>query len=130
MKKYLFLMIIGLFLLAGCGSNKNEVVCKGNEKENNTTVSVKTVGKLQNDKINSVSATMTFEDKKTAESYCSLFKLVNSFSEDMEIDVKCSGKTVEIRDYEKILESSETVVKGLTKAEFKEIMQNQGLICK
>lgn len=122
MKKILFLLVACLFV-SGCGSNK--VVCTGTYEENGQKYTAEIIGELKNDKIDKVSATMEFSDKKTAEQFCSLFELANSFTEDesKKVDYECKDKKVIFKDYTKLSEESDQKLKGMTKKEFKKAMQ-------
>ena len=81
-------------------------------------------------------ATIKFEDDTTASQYCGLMQLFNSFAEDesKKIDVKCSGKNITIKNYESVLNSSdsENKITGLTKDEFIQKMtsEDENVKCK
>ncbi len=126
MKKVVVLGLASLCLLTGCG---NKVVCKGTQKESGKKVTMKVTATMKSDKVDKVSAKMTFSDKKDATEMCGLMELANSFAEkdSDKIDVKCKGKTIEIKDYAKMSGES---TKGMKKADFIKAMEAQDLTCK
>ncbi|MCR5787685.1 MAG: hypothetical protein K6G37_01160 [Bacilli bacterium] len=129
MKKVAVLGLTSLFLLTGCGS-KNNVVCTGSTNEGGEKISMKVTGSLKGDKIEKVSAKLTFGSKDKAKQYCSIFELANSMASDSKdkIDVKCSGKSIEFKDYTKV--SSDDSIIGASKADFIKAMEEQELKCK
>ena len=76
MRKYILLLFVGLFLLSGCGNK--EVVCTGEEDLEGENVKAEIVAKLEDDKVDSVSATMIFDSEESAKQMCSIFDLYNS----------------------------------------------------
>ena len=127
MKKVLF-GLGACLLLAGCG-NGNKVVCTGTEEEDGVKVTMEVTATLKNEKVNGVSATMSFSDKKTAEQYCSIFELANSMSEDEQVDVKCDGKKIIFADYTQMSSGDDEII-GLSKEEFIKAMEDTELKCK
>ena len=128
MKKLVF--VLGLcLLLSGCGNNK--VVCSGSVDEQGLKVKLEVSAALKDDKVNNVSASMTFDDEKAAKQYCGLMELANSFAEDdsKKIDFECSGKSIEFKDYTKMMDSDEKI-KEMTKDQFIEVMEAEKLTCK
>lgn len=128
MKKLVF--VLGLcLLLSGCGNNK--VVCSGSVDEQGLKVKLEVSAALKDDKVNEVSASMTFDDEKAAKQYCGLMELANSFAEDdsKKIDFECSGKSIEFKDYTKLMDSDEKI-KEMTKDQFIEVMEAEKLTCK
>ena len=133
MKKFAFLFVVGLFLVAGCGSKKNQVVCTGTEEEAGQKVEMKIEASLKDEKISSVSATLKLDDENTAQTYCSFLGLANSMAEsDSEkIDYECKGKEIKIKNYESFEASEDgSTIVGLSKADFVEAMEAEGLKCK
>lgn len=124
MKRVAVLGIASLFLLTGCGS---KVVCKGTAKENGEKVNMKVTATLKKDKIDKVSAKMSFSKKDTAKQYCSLFEAAKALGADSGVDVKCSGKTIEFKDYAQVTGEK---LSGMTKADFIKEMEAQDLTCK
>lgn len=128
MKKLVF--VLGLcLLLSGCGNNK--VVCSGSVDEQGLKVKLEVSAALKDDKVNEVSASMTFDDEKAAKQYCGLMELANSFAEDdsKKIDFECSDKSIEFKDYTKLMDSDEKI-KEMTKDQFIEVMEAEKLTCK
>ena len=123
MKKYLFLIPVLLLALTGCG--KKQVVCSASFDELGMKYEAKITGTLKDDKIDSVSISMKFEDESKAKQMCSLFELANGLAEKEEdkIDYKCNGKEITFNSIE-ALDSSmdDTQIKGLTADEFIELM--------
>ena len=91
MRKYILLLFVGLFLLSGCGNK--EVVCTGEEDLEGENVKAEIVAKLEDDKVDSVSATMTFDSEDSANQMCSIFDLYNSSIEND--DYKLSNSQVD-----------------------------------
>ena len=120
MKKFLVLMFVSMFLVCGCGKSKDEVVCTGKVNEDGYEVEMKLIAKLKNDKVSSLSASMTFADESTANTFCGYLGMANSFaeSEDQKIDYECSGKTLTIKDYTKLESDGDSEFMGLTRDEF------------
>lgn len=121
MKKLFGLSLISLLVLTGCGSS-NSLTCTGSAEENGQKVEMELKADFdKDDKLESVKATMTFDDEETAKQMCSLFELANGAAEDdQKIDYECSGKKVTIKGYEKMLE-----MEGTTKEEFKKEMESE-----
>ena len=132
MKKGILLGLASLFVLTGCG---NKVVCTGKMDEAGVKAEVKITATFKSDKVSKIAADMTFDDEKTAKSYCSLFDLANSFAEKEEdkISYECKGKTISFKDYSKMVDEDddENKVIGMKKADFiKEMEKTDGVKCK
>lgn len=124
MKKVVVLGLTSLFLLTGCGS---KVVCKGTTEDGGQKIKMKITATIKSDKVSKASATMTFSDKKTAEQTCGFLALAAAMSEEAkDLDYKCKGKTLEVKNYELM----EDGIKGATKDSFIKSMKEQGLTCK
>ena len=147
MKKLAVLGLAALFLVTGCGSkdddnsskksestkssetkkidSKNQVVCSGKESAAGQSISMKMTASLDSsDKVEKVSATITFNDKKFAEQYCSLYK---AKVEDADKIMKCNGNSVEFSNYSAVVGDE---IAGIDKDEFIEVMEDEGLTCK
>ena len=123
MKKYLFLIPVLLLVLTGCG--KKQVVCTAKVDEGGQKFEGKIVGTLKDDKIDSVSVSMKFDDEETAKQMCSLFELANSFAEKEEdkVDFKCKGKEITLNSLEAMDSSlDDTKLIGITADEFIELI--------
>ena len=133
MKKGILLGLASLFVLTGCG---NKVVCTGKMDEAGMKAEVKITATIKADKVDKIAADMTFDDEKTAKSYCGLFELANSFAEKEEdkISFDCKGKTISFKDYSKMVDEdadSDNKVIGMKKADFiKEMEKEDGVKCK
>lgn len=134
--KKLFILLFAVVLIAGCGKS-NKVVCSGNVEEAGQKYEMKVTGYLENDKIKTIDAEMIFGDDEAAKTMCGLMNLVNGFAEKEEdkIDIKCDGKKMTIKGFEKYdaSEESETEFMNMTKEKFIEYFQNQqdsNLVCK
>ena len=131
MKKYLLVVFCTLFLvlLAGCGK-KNQVVCSGTLNEGGMTINAEVIANLDKDnKVTDASVVYDLGDSKTAETYCSFFKLM----EDSEkgISISCSGSKITITGYAKAAgETEEESLEGASKEDFIKAMEAQKLTCK
>ena len=134
MKKFAFLLVAGLFLVAGCGSKaKNQVVCTGEVEESGQKYTMEIKGTLDsNDVITGITAKMTFDSEDMAQSICGIFGLANSMAEDdsEKIVYECDKKSIEIKNYENLAELDGEELEKLSKADFIEEMKNEGLTCK
>lgn len=117
MKKFGAFLFVSTLLLTGCGQKK--VTCSATMEEGGKKVTTEVNANLKNDKVDSVSAKMTFDDESTAQETCGLLKLASSMSSDdsKKIDYKCDGKTITINNYNLLSEDDNKMV-GLTKEEF------------
>ncbi len=132
MKKGILLGLASLFLLTGCGSNGNKVVCTGKLEEDGMKAEMKLTATLKDDKVEKVAADMTFDSKDTAKQYCSLFEMANSFAEDEadKVKFKCDGKTISFENYADFAGEDDEIV-GMSKADFiKEMEKEDGVTCK
>lgn len=81
---------------------------------------------MKDNKVSTVDATIKFEDDTTASQFAD--------DESKKIDVKCSGKSITIKNYDSVLASSdsENKVTGLTKDEFIQKMtsEDENVKCK
>lgn len=134
MKKIMFFMALSAILFTGCGKNKNEVTCKQSLEENGVKYSVEVVGKLKNDKIANVDATMKFSDENTTTTMCGFLALAKSMGgEDAKgFDYSCDKKTIKITGYDQMSSEEEDTPIGLSKAEFIKKMEasDKGVTCK
>lgn len=130
MKKILFLSILSLFLLTGCG-NSNTITCTGTQEEDGIKVKSEIKAGIKDNKITNVTAKMEFDDSKTASTMCGIFNLANSMAENDEdkFDYDCKDKTITFKNYLKLL-SSEQDKQEFTKDEFIKIMEEAKLTCK
>ena len=132
MRKYILLLFVGLFLLCGCGNK--EVVCTGEEDLEGENVKAEIVAKLEDDKVDSVSATMTFDSEDSANQMCSIFDLYNSSIEndDYKIDVSCDGTKMTFNNYTELLsleDDSDSII-GMSRDDFIQAMEEDELSCK
>ena len=135
MKKFLVLSL-GVLLLAGCGKS-NKVTCSGDVEEGGQKYSMKVTGYLENDKVKTIDAVMEFSSKEEAQTMCGLMSLANGFAEKekQKIDVKCDGKKMTIKGFEKVdsNDEGESKLANLTKEEFIKYFQDESenkLVCK
>ncbi len=132
MKKIMFsIMVVGcVFLLTGCGLG-NKVVCTGTTEESGYKVGMKVTATLKGNKVDKVSASMSFDNKETADTFCSILKLANTYAEDgKKIDFSCSGKSITIKDYTQLVDSSDEKLSDITKEDFIKAMESEKLKCK
>lgn len=132
MKKFAFLFVVGLFLLSGCGSNKNKVVCTGTQEEDGQKVEMKVEANLKDDKVSSVSAIMKLDNEDMAKTICGFLGLANSMAENEseKIDYDCNGTEIKIKNYDAMESSEEDKIVGLSKADFIKAMEEEELKCK
>ena len=130
MKKILFLSILSLFLLTGCGKS-NTITCTGTQDEDGIKVKSEIKAEIKDNKVTNVTAKMEFDDSKTASTMCGIFNFANSMAEKDEdkFDYDCKDKTIIFKNYLKLL-SSEKDKQEFTKEEFVKIMEEEKLTCK
>lgn len=131
MKKLVFVLGLGLFLMTGCG--KKELTCTGTVDEEGVKVNMEVTAKFKDDKVNEVSAVMSFDDEEMTKQYCSLFELANSFEEDETKKIKytCKEKSIVFENYAQVVETDEEVkITGVTEEEFRKQMETLELTCK
>lgn len=128
MKKFVALLFVSMFFLAGCGSS-NKVTCTKKVTEGEDSYKLSIVGNLKGGKVKSVDMEMSFDDKEKADSYCKILELSNSSAEEEDkLDFKCSGKTI-ILPYSEIEDENDFI--GLTKDEFIEMAKaDDSITCK
>lgn len=119
MKKKLFLLILGLFLLTGCG---NKVKCELVDKENNITTTI--VGKFKGGKLSSYErkTSTKVDSSQEFEQVCKSAKLLSSVED---YKVECEKRTVTIT--QKLKSDSNT---KYTKSEFMKMYKKLGYKCK
>lgn len=131
MKKYFLFVFCAvlLFGVVGC-SKKNQVVCSKTTTEEDISVTEEGVYELDKDnKVTSASGTLTFSDKDTAESYCSMFQADPESAK----YVSCSGKKITIKNLEEFASDEEDEadkIVGLTKDELVKALTEDGYSCK
>lgn len=112
-------------LVTGCGGNK--VKCSASVKEGGVSLNAEVVADLDKDnKVSNVAITYAFNDKSTADSYCSLLKMLED--KDKGITVKCDGKKIIINGAAS-MESEDNAI-GLKKDEFIKRMEKESYKCK
>lgn len=128
MKKY-FLVVccaVVLFGLTGCGK-KHEVTCSGSMSEGGINLKADVTAKLDdNDKVKTATAVYKFDDKKTAEQYCKLFKMFETA--DTGIKVTCSDTKITFEGFENM--ESEDNFAGMSKEDFIKTMEEEKFTCK
>ncbi len=128
MRKYFFVVFFALLVvLVGCG-NKNQVKCTGEMNEGGMKIKAEVVADLDGDnKVKDATIVYDLGDAKAAETYCSIFKMM----EDAEkgISVSCSGSKITIKGAAQMDEGDEKIV-GSTKDDFVKAMEAEGLTCK
>ena len=128
MKKYLLLLVVGLFLLAGCGK-KADITCTGEMEEGGIKAKATYYAYLKDDKVNRVDMEMEIDDENTAKQTCQTMELLKTMSGDEAKDmvVKCSGKTVTIENFP--ADENDGMI-GVSKEEFIKAAEGQSLTCK
>ena len=116
MKKIMFLLMVSVLLLTGCGksSNKNQVVCTGTTNEGGYNVDMKVIADFKDEKITNVSAEMKLDDEDTASQVCAMFSLINSMAEKEEdkipyginnLDLDLFNSLVSIYKYKELIKT-------------------------
>ena len=117
-----------LLIITGCTKNKEEdkeikketISCSYENMNKGVQFITKIDAKIENDKVKSAKATMTYQDAKFAKSMCDTLKKADDASDDL----KCEDKVITIDNYHKSLSEKE-----MTKKEFLDIMDSQQFIC-
>lgn len=128
MKKVLAVGVCALLLVVLTGCGKNKVTCTGSSSEGGINIEAKVVAELDKDnKVSDVTVEYDLGSKETADTYCSLFKLMED--EESGVTVSCSGSKITIKGMAGLDDDSEVI--GLTKDEFvKQAQEEAGLTCK
>lgn len=131
MKKSLKILLVVAFMatlllaLTGCG---NKLVATKTTDEDGEKVEERIEVSFKNDKVNKVKMTYTFEKEETAESMKAIFTLGMSMTgEKIEgFNVEQKGKKVIIEVDEKAFAEMSEEEAGMSKAELKEELEEQG----
>ena len=130
MKKFYLVPVCAVLILAvGCGK-KNQVKCTGKQTENGITIKAEVIADLdKNDKLTDAKVVYDLSDKKTAQQYCALFKLMENA--DKGISINCSGSKVTIKGFAEMEtdEDGESIV-GMSKKDFIKQMEEENMTCK
>lgn len=127
MRKYALVICCAVlvFLVTGCGGNK--VKCTASVSEGGVSLNAEVIANLDKDnKVDDVTITYNFDDKSTAESYCSIIKMIDN--PDKGITVKCDGKKISVHGASS-MDADDSAI-GLTKSEFIERMEKEKFTCK
>ena len=134
MKKGILVVValFGVVLLSGCDMVLGEkVVCTGKTTESGMESEDKVVATLKNGKIDKVTLKSIYGSEKTAQEMCDLQQSINSINSSGEkINFHCNGKTLEVDNYEVMLETVGIKVSEMNKDEFIKKMESDGLTCK
>lgn len=122
MKKYIVILLAGLFLTTGCESG-NKVVCTGKNEQEGQSMEAKITGHLKDNKIDKVDYEMSFSHDESAQLMCGMIAFANSSAEN-KIDYKCDGKKITIKGLTSSIDSDSSYV-GLTKEEFINTIQSE-----
>ena len=120
MKTRVFLVIVIMLMLTGCGSNSLKCTAKYSES---IKYDVKVTSNIKNNKIEGATVRMTFGNSEDAASMCELTKL----SKNQKISVYCYTKEVVIKNYEYTLMSDGKT--PITKDDFIKTLKAQGFKC-
>ena len=129
MKKYYLVVFCALLLFVVTGCGKNQVKCTGSYSEGGMNISADIIADLdKDDKVTGATVVYDLKDSKTAEQYCSVFKL----AEDKEkgIEVSCSGSKITIAGFANMDDEDEEKMTGKTKEEFIKAMEEEKFTCK
>ena len=128
----LFVGVLSLLLVTGCGGSKNQVKCTAEIEQDGKKYKAEIIAQLDdNSKVKDASMTMTFDSEEEAAQSYSMMQMVigiaKSFAEEgkeiPEIDIKLDGKSLTISNYAAFAEISsdeeeQQKLIGLTKDEF------------
>ena len=133
MKKVILPSIIALnlILLSGCNmGSSSKIVCTGKGQEMGFEPDEEIVATLNGSTIDKASLTWTFDNQSDANTVCEQLKSSNSAALNSDrIDFSCSGKTIKVKNFEKMSELAGEKIQNISKAEFIENMRNSGLTC-
>ena len=87
-----FLVLITIFLISGCSTNKVNCVYENTAENNKYTIEVKL--EFNKDEYKDSIAFITYEDEKLAKSMCDVFKTTNDSE-----NVSCKEKVITIKKY-------------------------------
>ena len=105
--------------------SKNKVVCSGKMEEAGIKLTMEMAATFDSsDKLDGASVAMSFDDKTIAEQYCSLYK---AGLKDVDNVIECEGNTIKFSDFTAVFGDE---AKGTKKADFIELMEDEGLTCK
>lgn len=132
MKKVVFVLFAGLLVFTGCEkSDKNTLECSKTEDDLGTEYKSIVTAKLKDNKISEITGAMELDDEKLANSVCELFSKMSDEDSEINIKVKCDGKTVTITNFDELLASDDDVqIIGLEKDKFVELMKTEEYKCK
>lgn len=124
MKKIIGFLFLAIFAvtLTGCGKG-NTVTCSFDGSSLGLDGKVEMTASFDSkDEFKNASVTIILNDSTTAKATCEAMKSYVS-------GVKCSGKKIIFDNYADFA-GSDNAYKGVTKAEFKEAMAEEGVTCK
>lgn len=133
MKKLLLFMFfsMGIMVMTGCSFLGNKVVCTGKTSDMGINSDDRIEITLDGDKVKSVYAKFVYDTEDNANTICEALKSANSVaSEDDKVKYTCTGTTVVINNYEKVLETANIETKGADKTTFIKTMEDEGMTCK
>ena len=97
----------GIFLLTGCGSTTDKVVCKVSEEAGELTMAAEVTATLNDDKVESVTAEITFNSENTAASYYNiLMGREEATEEESKLKAKLDGNKITIENFEYTIEKN------------------------
>ena len=123
MKKYIFLILLFVLILTGCG--KQKLKCTKEEKKNDTKIKYVLNAIVEIGRVTEAKAQIKFGNETDANNYCEMLNKTNTYSNEKKIKYSCDNNIVEIDDYLDI----EEIAKNITRTKFIEKMEQEGYNC-
>ena len=117
-----FVVVLCLVFVSGCSIGGEKITCTNTTEENGINEKVEVVASLNNDSISKVSATLSYDSKDDMNTMCNILNNLPS----NELRYSCSGNSIKIKNFDKILEFSAL---NSSKTSFVEQMQQDGFTC-
>lgn len=126
------LITLGVVLLTGCSLSEEKIVCTMKENVDDMYMSTEVTAIIKDDKVSSLSGTLTFDSENTATSYYSFISLYDqNLKQNETLDVELNGKKIFIGNFQYLIEENqEDKIIGQEKDDFKKIMENENFSCK
>ena len=123
MKKYIFLVLLIVTILTGCGTQK--LKCTKTEKGTESDMKYIVEAKIKTGRIKEVFAEIKFDNDKYAKQYCNALDRTNSVSDKKIIDFECDKNKVIINNFLEI----EGINENITRTEFIEKLEKGNYTC-
>ena len=123
MKKYIFLIILTITLLTGCGTQK--LKCTKTEKGTEYDMKYTVEAIIKTGRVKEVTQEIKYDEEKYAKQYCNVLDRTNSVSDNKIIDYECDKNKVIINNFLEIEEINDDI----TRTEFIEKLEKENYIC-